>query len=115
MSRQRYGPAHRVDRDRRRKRGTLQEAIEVVPSHPTTAPTARQPALPDPGGGVTESRQRHRVAGDPVIREVAHQFLTQGPVLVLDRAVAVEPTPFRQGFQSTAESTPGRLPLHHPV
>src|SRR5437660_9457766 len=108
MSRKRYGTAHRVDRDRRRKRGALQEAIETVPSHPTTAPTAaREPALPDPGGCGTKSSQRHRVAGDPVVREVAHKFLTQGPVLVLDRAMAVDPTPFRQDFQSTAEPAPG--------
>src|SRR5258708_34366885 len=116
MSRNRYGTAHRVDRNRRRKRSTLQDAIEVVPSHPTTTPTsARQPALPDPGGCVTKSSQRHRVAGDPVVRKVAHQFLTQGPRLVLYRLVAVGPTPFRQGFQSTAEAAPGPLALHHPL
>src|SRR3954453_16492777 len=116
MSRNRYGTAHRVDRDRRRKRGTLQDAIEAVPSHPTATPTAaRQPALPDPSGCGTKSSQRHRVAGDPVIREVAHELLTQGPVLVLDRTVAVDPAPFRQGLQSAAEAAPGRLALHHPV
>ena len=99
MSRKRYGTAHRVDRDRRRKRVTLHEAIGSIPSHPTATPAAaRQPTLPDPGGCGTESAQRQRVAGDPVVREVAHEFLTQRPVLVLHRLVAVEPTPLREGL-----------------
>src|SRR5262249_41991321 len=116
MSRIRYRTAHRVDRDRWRKRMTLQEAIEAVPSHPTPTPaTAREPALPEPGGRRAESVQGQRIAGDPVVRKVAHQFLTQSPVLVPHRAMAVEPTPLRQGFQSTAESALGRLALHHPV
>ena len=110
MSRTRYGTAHRVDRDRGRKRVTLPEAIEAVPSHPTaTPPPTRQPALPDPGGCGTESGQRPGVAGDPGIREVAHKLLTQGPVLGRDRLVAVPSTPFRQGFQSAAEAALGRL------
>src|SRR5271166_5095419 len=115
MSRERYGTTHGVDRDRWRKRVTLQEAIESVPSHPTAAATARQPALPDPRGRGAETVQCRRVAGDPVVREVARELLTQSPVLVLHRMVAVEPTPLRQGFQSTAESALGRLALHHPV
>src|SRR6516165_4778419 len=114
MSRQRYGSARRADRDRWRKRRTLEEAIESVPSHPTATPTARQPTLPDPRGRDAETVQCRRVAGDPVVREVAHEFLTQCPVLILQVTVAVEPTPFREGLQSTAESALGRLALHHP-
>ena len=56
----RRGTAHRVDRDRWRKRVALQEAIESIPSHPAAAPSpARQPTLPDPGRCGTESAQRH--------------------------------------------------------
>jgi hypothetical protein len=40
MSGSRHGTAHRVDRDRSRKRVTLQEAIEPVPRHPAATPTA---------------------------------------------------------------------------
>src|SRR5262249_29251030 len=104
----------RVNRDRWRKRVTLQEAIEAVPSHPAATPTARQPALPDPRGRGAETVQCRRVAGDPVVREVAHELLTQCPVLVLQLLVAVEPTPEREGLQSTAEPARGRLALHHP-
>src|SRR6185312_7371336 len=100
MSRKRYGAAHRVDRDRWRKRMPLQEAIEPVPGHPAAAPSARQPALPDPRGRRAETAQGRRIAGDAVVREVAHEFLTQRPVLVPHLVVAVEPTPFREGLQS---------------
>src|SRR5262249_14212488 len=116
MSRIRYGTAHGVDRDRGRKRITLQEAIEAVPSHPAPPPAAaREPALPEPGGRRAETVQCQRIAGDPVVRKVAHKFLTQSPVLVPHRLMAVEPTPLRQGFQSAAEPALGRLALHHPV
>src|SRR5262245_43492474 len=106
MSRGRYGAAHREDRDRWRKRMPLLEAIEPVPSHPAAAPTTRRPALPDPRGRRAETVQRRRVAGDPVIREVAHELLTQCPELVPQLAVTVEPTLLRDGLQSAAESAP---------
>src|SRR5215469_11929886 len=99
MSWYRYGTAHRVDRQRWRERMPLQEAIQTIPRHPTATPTtARQPALPEPCGCATESDQRHRVAGDPVVRKVTYKLLTQGPMLVLNRPVPVSPTPLRQGL-----------------
>ncbi len=63
MSR-RYGAAYRVDRDRWRKRVTLQEAIEAIPSHPATAPSARQPRFQ-----IHVAAARKRVSADelPVI------------------------------------------------
>src|SRR5262245_19799762 len=95
---------------------TLQEAIEAIPSHPTPTPaTAREPALPEPCGRGAETVQCQRIAGDPVIREGAHKFLAQSPVLVPQRLMAVEPTPRPEGFQSAAEPALRRLALHHPV
>ena len=57
--------------------------LQTIAALPAPAPTARQPALPDPRGRGAETVQCRRVAGDPVVREVAHELLTQGPVLVL--------------------------------
>ena len=41
----------------------------------------RDSQLPDPRGRDAETVQCRRVAGDPVVREVAHELLTQRPVL----------------------------------
>ncbi len=75
--------AHRVDRHRRPGRVTLQEPPELIPGdrrHHGVAVIANASQMS--GRHIPESRQRNRVACDPVVGEVADQLLAQRLVLV---------------------------------
>src|SRR4051794_8670453 len=96
MSRARYRTAHRVDRDRSRERMTPQEAVEAIPTHPAASTATGQPSLPEPGRCRPESPQCVRIAGNPIVGEVATELLAECPVLVHHRLVTVDPAPLRE-------------------
>ena len=70
-----------MDDDRWRKRIPLQQAIHPIPGDFAVAVTTAKPFPPESDDTPPKSRQRIRVARDPVVREVAPELLTQGLVL----------------------------------
>ena len=75
MSRLRYGAPYGVDRDRWRKRTTLQKAMDAIPRDSITPSRTGQPALPYLRGRTLESSQCTGIPGDAVVREVPIQML----------------------------------------
>src|ERR1700747_1179834 len=77
--------------------------------------SARQPLPPEARHSEPEPLQRFRIARDSVIAVVATQFLPQCAMLLRDRPVPVDPTPWRDPPKRAPKTTRRRLAPHHPV
>ena len=86
-----------MDDDRRRERISLQQAIHPLPGDFAGAMASAKPFPPEPDDTPPESRQRIRVARDPVVREVAAKLLTQCLMLFGQCVMSILSAPLRDG------------------
>ena len=92
----------------------LLRANELGPGHVPISGTPRQPTTPNPPHFRPKALESEVVANNPVLAVVASQLLDEFLVLLLDRKMQIDSTPFRQRCKRTLESTFRRLSFDHP-
>jgi hypothetical protein len=109
LPRHRPGTEHRADRDRGRRRVTLQEAIPPVPGHQATAPTARHR-----GPARTGRAQRGRRAWrdrESIPTVGSRQLCAHLALFLLVASASTKPTPSRGFAARPARSRASRRPV----
>ena len=78
------------------------------------ARAAIQPLSPDSGHPVSKLFQGAVVAADAEIGIMSLELPHEVDMLLVDRAVPIPSTPFRDAMHRPGETTPSRFLLHHP-
>ena len=92
----------------------LLRANELGPGHVPISATPRQPTTPNPPHFRPKALESEVVAINPVLAVLASQLLDEFLVLLLDRTMQIDSTPFRQRCERPLESAFRRLPFDHP-
>ena len=93
----------------------LPQLLESLPADRTLVAATAEPESPGFFRLPTDHVQQAVVPANPLVLEVATSLLAQHPVLVLQREMAMDPTPSPERLSRATQTLAGCLTFDHPL